>query len=176
MILVNDSHCTIIIAGTKVFTFTQDQCFFCELSYLAELTWIQFTTVSFSRLVLSRMMEMQRSTLSSLPPRPLCEVRDCYSTLECYLCNFQLYSGSEFNIVMNFTTVHGTGTGEYDVLIKTVDGIPLGQSYLTEPQQPGTYIIKWDVTAKPDPNCDPTQQPCETWKPGNYSASVGMPL
>ena len=74
---------------------------------------------------------------------------------------------------MNFTTVHGTGTGEYSVLIKTVDGIPLGQSYLTEPQQPGTYIIKWDVEAKPNPNCDPTQEPCENWRPGNYSASVG---
>ena len=84
-----------------------------------------------------------------------------------------LYSGSKFNIVMNFTTVNGTGTGEYSVLIKTVDGIPLGQSYLTEPQQPGTYIIKWDVAAKPNPNCDPIQEPCENWLPGNYSASVG---
>ena len=83
-------------------------------------------------------------------------------------------AGSRFNIVMNYTTVKGTGTGEYSVLIRTVDGIPLGQSYLTEPQQPGTYIIKWDVSAKPDPDCDPTQGPCENWLPGNYTASVGM--
>jgi len=82
--------------------------------------------------------------------------------------------GSQFSIVMNFTTVHGTGTGEYSVLIKTVDGIPIGQRYLTEPQPPGTYVIKWDASAKPDPNCDPTQGPCETWQPGQYSASVAI--
>lgn len=83
-------------------------------------------------------------------------------------------SGNKFNIVMNFTTVKGTGTGEYQVLIKTVDGIPIGQNYLTEPQQPGTYIIKWDVNAWPDPTCNPDQQPCEQWEPGNYSTNVGM--
>lgn len=74
---------------------------------------------------------------------------------------------------MTFTTVNGTGTGEYSLLIRTVDGIPLGQRYLTEPQKPGTYNLKWDVSAEPDPDCDPTQGPCEMWLPGNYSVEVG---
>ena len=29
------------------------------------------------------------------------------------------------------------------------------------------------VKAEPDPNCDPTQGPCEMWLPGNYSVVVG---
>ena len=42
-----------------------------------------------------------------------------------------------------------------------------------EPQSPGAYMLSWKIQAKPDPNCDPTQQPCEEWLPGNYSAQVG---
>ena len=87
-----------------------------------------------------------------------------------------LFAGGDFEIMMNFTTVKGTGTGEYSVLIKTVDGIPLGQSTLTEPKLPGTYEIDWKVSAAPDPDCDPTQGPCETWQPGNYSVAVGKKL
>lgn len=74
---------------------------------------------------------------------------------------------------MNFTTVNGTGTGEYDLSIRTVDGIPLGQSFLNEPQQPGVYTVSWSVTAAPDDDCDPTEGPCEMWLPGNYTVNVG---
>ena len=126
-------------------------------------------------------MEMLRSTLSLLIPGPWFAVRllrgakDIKPKLLLLFYNVStVISGNKFNIVMNFTTLNGTGTGEYQVLINTVDGIPIGQSFLTEPQPPGTYVIKWDVNARPDPDCDPTQQPCENWQPGNYSANVGM--
>ena len=72
--------------------------------------------------------------------------------------------------------MNGTGTGEYSLLINTVDGIPVGQNFLTEPQQPGSYNIGWDVKAAPDPDCDPTQGPCEMWLPGNYTIEIGKNL
>lgn len=74
---------------------------------------------------------------------------------------------------MNFTTVNGTGTGEDSLFIATVDGVPLGQSFLTEPQQPGIYAVTWDVRAAPDSNCDPSQGPCEMWLPGKYTVEIG---
>ena len=82
--------------------------------------------------------------------------------------------GSRFNIVMNYTTVNGTGTGETSILIRTVDGIPVFGSFLTEPQPPDTYVVKWDAEARPDPDCDPTESFCEMWLPGNYTVYVGM--
>lgn len=81
--------------------------------------------------------------------------------------------GSAFEITMSFKTLNGTGTGEIILVIHTQDGIPLGQTHLTEPQQPGTYNVKWDGSAEPNPNCDPTQGPCEMWLPGNYSVETG---
>lgn len=60
------------------------------------------------------------------------------------------------------------------MFIHTQDGVPLGQSNLIEPQQPGSYGAQWSANAEPDPNCDPTQGPCEMWLPGNYSVEVGM--
>ena len=75
---------------------------------------------------------------------------------------------------MLFDTMNGTGTGEIDLLINTVDGIPVGDNELSEPLKPGSYNVTWTVHAKPDPHCDPTQEPCEEWLPGNYTANVGM--
>lgn len=83
------------------------------------------------------------------------------------------FTGSDFEITASYKTVKGTGTGEIQLLIRTQDGLPLGQSNLIDPQDPGSYTVKWDGSAKPDPNCDPTQGPCETWAPGNYSVEVG---
>ena len=86
---------------------------------------------------------------------------------------YSLHVGSTFTINMQFHTVSGTGMGKIDLVILTVDGIPVGQNQLMEPQQPGTYNTKWSIQAKPDPNCDPTQQGCEMWEVGNYQANVG---
>ena len=74
---------------------------------------------------------------------------------------------------MLFDTKNGTGTGEIDLLINTVDGIPVGDNELSEPLKPGSYNVTWTVHARPDPHCDPTQGPCEEWVPGNYTANVG---
>lgn len=74
---------------------------------------------------------------------------------------------------MSYKTVNGTGTGEIQMEIQTQDGIPIGQANLNKPQQPGTYNVKWDGNAKADPDCDPTQGPCEMWLPGNYSVQTG---
>lgn len=82
-----------------------------------------------------------------------------------------LFAGSRFSIVMNFTSVNGTGTGMYVVLIDTVDGIPLYTNSLTEPQPPGTYAVKWDAEASLDPDCEVF---CEQWLPGNYTVHAGM--
>ena len=141
---------------------------------LAGPTWTQSTTVSCSRLALLRTMEMQKSTLWLCLLSLLSMVGK--TTWYIYILNYYLsctLAGGDFQIMMNFTTTNGTGTGEYSVLIKTVDGIPLGQSSVTEPLQPGTYTVDWKVSAAPDPDCDPTQGPCETWQPGNYSVAVG---
>jgi hypothetical protein len=82
--------------------------------------------------------------------------------------------GSMFNIELLFDTEKGTGTGEIDLLIDTADGIPLQHNELSEPLAPGAYNITWSVEAKPDPNCDPTQDICEQWIPGNYTANVAI--
>ena len=74
---------------------------------------------------------------------------------------------------MLFQTQNGTGTGEIDLLINTQDGLPVGENELNEPLKPGTYNVTWSAKAKADPNCDPTQGPCEMWLPGNYTANVG---
>ena len=76
---------------------------------------------------------------------------------------------------MLFETHNGTGTGEIDLLIKTQDKIPVGKNTYVQPMVgPKDYMVTWNYTAKPDPNCDPTKGPCEQWLPGNYTVSVGM--
>lgn len=82
--------------------------------------------------------------------------------------------GTEFKIALDFKTVNGTGTGEVDLFIRTVDGIPLGDDELLVASKPGTYNMGWTLKAAPDPSCDPTQQPCEMWLPGNYTIDVAV--
>ncbi len=74
---------------------------------------------------------------------------------------------------MDFQTVNGTGTGEIDLEIITADGVPLGQNSILLPQAAGSYDAKYTVSAKPDPNCDPSQGPCEMWIAGNYTVKIG---
>ena len=92
---------------------------------------------------------------------------------------------------MEYVSKNGTGTGEIGIDIDTVDGIPLGDSFLNLPQPAGifiyslcllclnsflkgTYGTKISIKAEPDPDCDPTQGPCEQWLPGEYKVSMGM--
>ena len=47
--------------------------------------------------------------------------------------------------------------------------------FLQEPQAAGSYDKTLKLKAEPDPDCDPTQQPCEMWYPGNYTVIIGRP-
>ena len=74
---------------------------------------------------------------------------------------------------MTYVSKNGTGTGEVGIFIGTVDGIPAENSQLNVAQNPGTYSVQWDLKAEPDPNCDPSQGPCEKWLPGLYNVTIG---
>jgi len=75
-------------------------------------------------------------------------------------------------IYVSYKSTNGTGTGEMVVEVKTVDGIPVGDSFLQEPKAAGMYNQTIKLTAQPNPDCDPTQGPCERWLPGNYTVAV----
>ena len=80
--------------------------------------------------------------------------------------------GTTFSIDFSFVSTNGTGTGELDIDIHTPDHIPLGAGFLLEAKKPGTYSERVTVKAEPDPQCDPTQEPCEQWLPGVYNVTV----
>jgi len=80
--------------------------------------------------------------------------------------------GTTFNIDLSFQTVNGTGTGQLEIDIKTPDKIPLGADFLLEAKKPGTYGERISLKAQPDPQCDPTMEPCEQWLPGTYTVTI----
>jgi hypothetical protein len=82
--------------------------------------------------------------------------------------------GSTFVLALKYTSLNGTGTGEMFVEIKTVDGIPIEAGFLMESQKPGNYQENLQVKAAPDPDCDPSQQPCEQWEPGTYDVKIAL--
>jgi hypothetical protein len=82
--------------------------------------------------------------------------------------------GTTFAIEVTYVSVNGTGTGEISVDIHTPDRIPLGADFLLEAKKPGTYSERITVKAEPDPQCDPTQEPCEEWLPGIYNVSLAI--
>ncbi|CAL1529115.1 unnamed protein product [Lymnaea stagnalis] len=85
-------------------------------------------------------------------------------------------SGPQGKRVINvqYVSKNGTGTGELFLFIDTVDQIPVEGSFLDEPQAPGTYTPTIDLDAEPDPDCDPTQDFCEEWLPGVYTATIQL--
>jgi len=80
--------------------------------------------------------------------------------------------GTTFTVDFTYQTVNGTGTGEIEIDIRTPDRIPLGTAFLWESKKTGTYPEKISIKAQPDPQCDPTQEPCEQWLPGTYNVTV----
>jgi len=80
--------------------------------------------------------------------------------------------GTTFAIDFTYVSLNGTGTGEIDIDIRTPDHIPLGTGFLLEAKKAGTYSERITVKAEPDPQCDPTQEPCEQWLPGTYNVTV----
>jgi len=80
--------------------------------------------------------------------------------------------GTTFAIDFTYVSLNGTGTGELVVDIHAPDRIPLGAGFLLEAKKSGTYNERITVKAEPDPQCDPTQEPCEQWLPGTYNVTV----
>eukprot|EP01137_Pigoraptor_chileana_P005617 Opistho-2@48933 len=82
--------------------------------------------------------------------------------------------GTTFTITLQFTSANGTGTGQINLDIETVDQESLGSSNLLESQKAGNYQVSWQVDASPDPDCDPTEDDCEDWDAGDYPVSVAL--
>ncbi|KAH3844495.1 countin-1-like [Dreissena polymorpha] len=80
----------------------------------------------------------------------------------------------EFDIGFEFVSKNGTGTGELAIDIATVDGIPVGDAFLNMESPPGTYPGTIKLDAEPNPDCDPTQGPCENWQPGQYIVTLAI--
>lgn len=78
-----------------------------------------------------------------------------------------------FTINLNYLSNNGTGTGELYIGVKTVDRIPVEDSFLLEASNPGQYQAQIRLNAIPDPQCDPTQGFCEEWLPGTYVVQTG---
>ncbi|KAH3844335.1 hypothetical protein DPMN_086593 [Dreissena polymorpha] len=80
----------------------------------------------------------------------------------------------KFDIDFTYVSQNGTGTGEISIEIDTVDGIPLGQAFLHELAPAGTFNGDIQLNAQPDPDCDPSQGPCEQWLPGDYTVKIAI--
>lgn len=103
-----------------------------------------------------------------------CEIFDQGdANITSFTVNPQRGPQGDFIITADWFTKNGTGTGEIYLGIKTVDGVPVETSFLQEPQKPGKYTLQIKLNATPDPDCDPTQQECENWYPGNYKVEMG---
>ena len=48
-----------------------------------------------------------------------------------------------------------------------------GNGFFQEAQAGGSYPAAIKLKAEPNPDCDPTQQECEMWLPGNYTVKIG---
>lgn len=79
-----------------------------------------------------------------------------------------------FVIDLEYVSFNGTGTGELYIGVRTVDGIPIEESFLLEAQKPGSYRTQVSLNAIPDPDCDPFQQECEKWLSGVYTVETGF--
>ena len=59
----------------------------------------------------------------------------------------------------------------YDIIIPPP--LVVASSFLTEEKPPGNYSMSVKLDAQPNPDCDPTQGPCEMWLPGVYNVTFG---
>ncbi|XP_078671733.1 countin-3-like [Branchiostoma floridae x Branchiostoma belcheri] len=74
-----------------------------------------------------------------------------------------------FLIDLEYETKNGTGTGELLIYLDTVDGLPIGSSFLNEPQDPGKYGVKINLNAVPPQGCEVA---CESFEPGVYNITM----
>ncbi|XP_035680787.1 countin-3-like [Branchiostoma floridae] len=75
----------------------------------------------------------------------------------------------DFLIDMEYETKNGTGTGELLIYVDPVDGLPLGASFLNEPQDPGKYDAQITLHAVPQQGCEVA---CESFEPGVYNVTM----
>ena len=80
----------------------------------------------------------------------------------------------QFSIDFTYQSKNGTGTGQIVLEIDTVDHIPVEGVFLHEKANAGTYRQTIKLKAQPDPDCDPSQQFCEMWLPGNYTVKIAI--
>ncbi|XP_076463460.1 countin-3-like [Babylonia areolata] len=78
------------------------------------------------------------------------------------------------SISFTISSKKGTGTGELILFVETVDGIPVENGFLLMAQNATAFPVPqaYTLKAEPNPDCDPTQQMCEMWVPGDYVLKV----
>jgi len=79
-----------------------------------------------------------------------------------------------FTIDLEYVSKNGTSTGELFIDIKTPDRIPLEDGFIMENSPAGKYGEKISLQAKPNPDCDPSAGPCESWQPGTYVVEIAL--
>eukprot|EP00054_Salpingoeca_dolichothecata_P017484 m.104967 g.104967 ORF g.104967 m.104967 type:complete len:236 (-) comp22468_c0_seq11:56-763(-) len=79
--------------------------------------------------------------------------------------------GTTFNFTFTFET-NGTGAGQTNFSVYTLDHIPQGEIFYHPPLDAGTYNVTWSLHAQTSSHCDPVLGPCEQWSPGNYSVGA----
>ncbi|WAR19856.1 CTuncharacterized [Mya arenaria] len=93
---------------------------------------------------------------------PACPIND---NGDAHFTSFQVSpkSGPQgvFDIDFTYESKNGTGTGEIAIEIDTL-------------APAGSYNGDIQLKAQPDPNCDPTQGPCEQWLPGTYTVKIAI--
>ncbi|XP_041354572.1 countin-3-like [Gigantopelta aegis] len=67
-------------------------------------------------------------------------------------------------IDFTYMTKNGTGTGQIDIQVITVDKFPVDSRLFNKAGDPGNYSFKFILDTTGD--CDP---PCEEWQKGNYT-------
>ena len=78
-------------------------------------------------------------------------------------------TGAHFAIETLFISKTGTGTGQIDIAVITVDDFPYGYDDLIQSVPPGGYNITITDQATTSGCGD---NPCEQWLPGNYTIVV----
>ncbi|XP_041351075.1 countin-3-like [Gigantopelta aegis] len=80
----------------------------------------------------------------------------------------------EREIDFSYVTRNGTGTGQLEVHINTVDKLPLDIRLFNEAAKPGAYSFRFMLDAEKSDDCHPEKFPCETWKKGNYTLVISV--
>jgi len=75
-------------------------------------------------------------------------------------------TGTKFNIGFNYTVTSKTSTGGPNVVVFPPDGMPIGGSNFDEGEEPGTYVIYFQLDTKPSEQ--------EQFGPGVYNVTAAL--